>query len=424
MCINSIIANKGGKLNYQAGQKYTYDIESAVSVSLAGSDAQETTLHIQGQAELIGISADCQYGLRLQNVIVTGPDTTKTKLADDGQLSAQLGKTIRFTLSNDELHPEICADPTETAFSLNLKRAVVSLLQSADAKTQETDVFGTCPTSFSIAKNGDGSQVVSKTRNLNACGYRETLANSFISGVFNERSDIKSTPLLNGDYAIEQRINKQGVIESVKLTEDYVFTPFSTVSSGARARVVTKLALNNQAAGAAPKLNSVTKPRSILFENPDIVPLQNYDKIAAGIKNTIETYTNNVGPKAASQFTELIRLLRHSKKDDILKAYHDTKSKIIHSNHVLARKIFLDALFRAGTANTVEALSSLLSKEITNQQELRLAYLSFNLASSVSSETLATAAVSCLFIYYLNLYCYYSITVPCTINILKLTISH
>lgn len=366
-------------------------------MSLAGSDAQETTLQIQGQAELIGISADCQYSLRLQNVIVTGPDAIKTKLSDDPQLSQSLAKPIRFTLSADEVHPEICAEPSESSFSLNLKRAVVSLIQSADGKPEETDVFGTCPTSFSVVKNGDGSQVVSKVRNLNRCSHRETLANSFASGVFNDRSGIKSTPLLNGDYAVEQQINKQGVIASAKLTEDYVFTPFSTVNSGARARVVTTLTLKNQGAGAAPKLNAVTKPRSILFENPDIIPLNNYEKIAAGVKSTVDTYKNNVGPQAASQFTELIRLLRHTEKSHILKLYSDVKSKVIHPNQVLARKIVLDALFRAGTANSVEALSSLLSNEIKNVQELRLAYLSFNLANSVNSETLVTAAVSCIF---------------------------
>lgn len=383
-------------MNYQAGQKYIYDLNSAVSVALAGSDAQETTLHISGQAELDGLNSECQYSLRLQNVIVTGPDTTKTKLADDAELSAQLGKSIRFTLSNDELHPEICTDATDSAFSLNLKRAVVSLLQSAEAKAYETDVFGTCPTTFSVVKQNDDSQKkVLKTRNLNSCGHREILANSFVAGVINDQSDVKSTPLLNGDYNIEQVINDKGVISSVSLTEEYTFTPFSTATSGARARVVTKLALSSQKASAEPKLTAVNKPKSILFENPEIIPLQNYDKIVEGIKNTVATYENNVGPKAASQFTELIRLLRHSVKNDILKVYQSIKSKHLDSkNDALARKIFLDALFRAGTANTVEALADLLKgKEIQNE-ELRLAYLAFNLASSVNKETLNTAVVS------------------------------
>lgn len=368
-----------------------------MAVLLAGSDAQETTLKIQGDAQLYRINAGCQYSLRLENIVITHPDTTKTKQADDAQLSSQLGQTIRFTLSNDELSPEICAEPTDSTFSLNLKRGIVSLLQSADSKSHETDVFGTCPTSFAVSKESDGSQLVTKTRNLNACGHRETLANSFISGVFNDRSDIKSTPLLNGDYSKEQRINKDGVIESVKLTENYVFTPFSTVSSGARANVITKLTLKGKQAGkAAPQASG--KPQSILFENPEIVPLQNYDKIQDGIKKTIASYTNNVGPKAASQFTELIRLLRHSLQGDLLTVYANIKAKIVDPNSVLARKIFLDSVFRAATPETIKALAELLHKgEIKDIQEQRLAYLSLNLATSVTEEALSAVAVSSIY---------------------------
>lgn len=389
------IANKGGKLNYQSGQQYSYNIESTVAVALAGADAQETNLHITGQANVNGLSGDCQYSLRLQNVVVTGPDSTKTKLSEDAQLASQLDKPIRFTLSNDELHSEICTDPNDTAFSLNLKRAIVSALQSADAKSVETDVFGTCPTTFSVVKQGDGSQIVSKSRNLNSCGHREILANTFVLGVVNEQSDVKSTPLLKGVYNIEQRINKQNVVESVKLTEEYVFQPFSTASSGARAQVTTKLTLAGQKAAGAPDLGSITRPKNILFENPDVIPLKNYEKIVESIKATVATYDRNVGPKAASQFIELIRALRFAKKDDLLKVYQNIKAKLIDSkNDALVRKIFLDALFRAGTGNTVEALAELLKTREIQNEELRLAYLSFNLASNVNKETLAAVAVN------------------------------
>lgn len=376
-------------MNYLPGWKYTYDVDSAVVVSLAGSDSKPTTLNINAQAVLNGLKGDCQYSLRLQNVKVTGPDLVKKDYGDNQELVSQLDKPIQFTLSNDELHPEICTDSKETALSLNLKRAIVSLLQSAEAKSHETDIFGTCPTTISVVKNSDGTQVVTKARNLNACGHREVLTNSFIAGVVNEQSDVKSTPLLNGDYNIEQRINDKGVIESVKLTEEYSFTPFSTSTSGARARVLTKLALKNQEAGAEPKLDGIKKPNTILFENPEIIPLENLATIKEGVKNTVATYENNVGPKSASQFTELIRLLRHANKNVLSYAYNAVKP------NNLARKIFLDALFRAGTADSVEAVANLFKPEL--KEEAHLACLSFNLASSVTKETLSLVAV-CLFL--------------------------
>lgn len=54
----------------------------------------------------------------------------------------------------------------------------------------------------------------------------------------------------------------------------------------------------------------------------------------------------------------------------------------------ISRNIFLDALFRTGTGDSVAALAELAKKEL-NEKEQQLMYLSFNLAQSVTKEAIA-----------------------------------
>lgn len=372
-------------MKFAPGTVYNYDLNSLVTVRLAGNDAQETTVQIQGQAQLFAES-NCQYTLRLQKLTVFGPDHKKNEL--NGEL--QSGKPVRFTLDNDAVNAQICAESGDSEFALNLKRAVISLIQSDHTKSVETDVFGVCPTSFLSSKTGN-TVIVSKSRNLNECGHRESLTNGLITGVFDESSGVKATPLLNGDYSKEQRIT-DGILESVLLNEEYSFVPFSNANSGAKATVVTKLNLKGKSTAAPPK-QSASESRTLLFENPGAQPLANEEKLREVLKKTAETYNNNVGPKAAGQFTELIRLMRFSKKPDLLQLYQQIKSGTVHSNKNLSRKIYLDALFRTGSSESVEVIADLLKKEL-EPKEKRLAFLSFNLVKSLNKPALASISVS------------------------------
>jgi len=373
--------SKGSKLKYQPGQVYSYNFDSTVSISLTGNDPQDIQLQVQGVAHVHGFS-NCQYGLDLNDVTLIGPDKGKTKFNP----KLQLTKIVQFTLSDDKLEPEICASPDDSDVSLNIKRAVISLLQLNEENTEEVDVFGKCQTKYAVTKNDDGSFVVTKTRDLNSCSHRESFVNGFITGVFNENSNVKSTPLLSGDYTNEIRVNKNGIVESAQVVEDYTLVPFSNGEAGVRARVVTSLRFKDQKANGNEKA-SVSVPRSLIYETVDKPQAVNY-KIAKkslfGICDTYAQRKTSVGPQVAGQFTETIRLLRYLKKDDILLLFKEASQL---KDNPVCRKVFLDAVFRVASADSVNAIASLL--ENNKIHEKRLAYLSFNLATSVNKETIA-----------------------------------
>lgn len=382
-------ANKGSKLKYLPGQVYSYDFDSTVSISLTGNDPQDIQLQVKGTAQVHSISS-CQYGLEVQEVNLFGPDKSKSKFNN----KLQLAKTVQFTLSDDKLDSEICASPDDSDVSLNIKRALISLLQlNEQGSVEEVDVFGKCHTNYVVVKKDDGF-VVTKTRDLNTCSYRETFVNGFITGVFNENSNIKSTPLLSGDYTNEIHINKHGIVDNAQVVEDYTLVPFSNGEAGVRARVVTSFKLVNQQANGAKK-TPVTVPRSLIYETvvkPATVNYKTAKKSLFGICETYAQRKNSVGAQVAGEFTETIRLLRQLKKDDILVLFKEASQL---KDNPVCKKVFLDAVFRVGTADSVNAIASLLeNKQIHEKQSHRLAYLSFNLATSVNQETIRSLTVS------------------------------
>lgn len=353
---------------------------------MTGNDPQDIQLQVQGTAHVHGFS-NCQYGLDLNDVTLIGPDKGKTKFNP----KLQLTKIVQFTLSDDTLEPEICASPDDSDISLNIKRAVISLLQLNEANSEEVDVFGKCQTKYAVTKNDDGSFVVTKTRDLNTCSHRESFVNGFITGVFNENSNVKSTPLLNGDYTNEIRVNKNGIVESAQVVEDYTLVPFSNGEAGIRARVVTSLRFKDQKANGGEKA-TVSVPRTLIYETvekPQAVNYKTAKKSLFGICDTYAQRKNSVGAQVAGQFTETIRLLRYLKKDDILLLFKEASQS---KDNPVCRKVFLDAVFRVATADSVNAIASLL--ENNKIQEKKLAYLSFNLATSVNKETVGILTVS------------------------------
>lgn len=328
---------------------------------------------------------DCNYALKIANLQVKGADKAAIRTGND----IMGHKIVRFTFNNDELTPEVCAQTDDTDFGLNMKRALISMLQSVDYKSHETDVFGTCPTTFSKSQSGDTVTVI-KTRNLNLCGHRETLSNGLITSVIDDQSGVKSTPLLNGDYISEQRF-KNGILENVQLTEEYHYVPFSSGDAGARVKVTTTVKKTKQNEGVVPKI-PVGVPRTLLFENPkpQILPKVGAT-IEKALKATLDTYKNFVGDNSAAKFSDLIRFMQLAKKDELAQLFSKVKAGTVDSNKDLTRKVYLDALFRTGTSDSMDATVALMN-ELTDKEK-RIAYMSFNLVKNVNKDSLPSIAV-------------------------------
>lgn len=345
---------------------------------------------MKGTAVVIA-KENCGYSLHLEGVQATGADNQKISIQKDLELP------IEFSLSGDELSPEICADSTDGIFSLNVKRGVISALQNAVGRSFELDIFGKCPVTASSSTSGGVTTVVS-SRDLNQCAYREKLLNGFVQGVVSESSGIKSSPILDGKVESNAKFEK-GTLKSIELKEFYDFLPFSTENHGAKGKVVTKMDLKSTASGTGKEIKTPVS-RTLLFESTNSFmsnpKAKIFDAIKSAFHKTLQEFTAQEGvltSKAATSFADLVRLMRLAKKNDLIRGYQEMKkgslSELGKSGHMkqVSRSVFLDALFRTGTGESVAALADFAKKELNNKEQ-QLMYLSFNLVTSVSKEAI------------------------------------
>lgn len=235
--------------------------------------------------------------------------------------------------------------------------------------------------------------VVQKSRNLNKCAYRESIQQDFLATAFNLNSEIKSSPLLSGDYVAQQRI-KNGILDHAIVTENYLYVPFSVGKNGAKATVQSKIQYVSNSK-EAPK-SKVIETRSIIFENPHIVnaPKANVNTILAAVKQVTESVSEVVGQDTAKEFVGLVKIVRESKKDDLLGVYNQIRAGVGFRDKDVAKKIFLDALFRAGTGEAIEVAIELLKNNQLSEIEKKLVYLGLGFVKHATKSSLSSAAVS------------------------------
>ncbi|XP_044764136.1 apolipophorins-like [Coccinella septempunctata] len=375
-------AKDSGILNLKPGTTYKYDYDGKINIQLSSAENQQTSTEVKAQV-LLTQQADCSQVLKLQNVQIIGPDGKPRVGIPDVE------KPIVLNSNNGDINDFICAEQGDTQNSLNLKRAIASLFQTNPNKNTEIDVFGQCPTHITKSQDGD-IITISKSKNLNKCAFRESITHSFISSAFDLNSKIKTSPVLDSYLTSQQKI-KAGVLDSANVVENYLFVPFSVGQNGAKATIESKLLLTGTGSD-----NPTTKcqvPKSIIFENPHPVNLQktNVNVLLSKVKKISEKLQTNVEDTTAIQFIELVKLLRVSKKTDILSVYNQVRSGVGFTDKLAAKKIFLDAILTAGNGDTIQVAIELLKNKELDIIEERQLYIGLTRARHVTEASIKTA---------------------------------
>ncbi|KAF5283201.1 hypothetical protein FQA39_LY17393 [Lamprigera yunnana] len=387
-CIDAESKTEGGSIGghhifkYVEGTTYRYNLDGSIDITLSSAEGQQSSTKIKATVLLTQLP-QCNQLLRLQNVQVVGPDAKKY-----GGLS-DIDKPIRINFHDGHVEDSICTLPKDNQHSINIKRAIASMFQAAIKQNYETDVFGVCPTEIKTRQEGH-NYVVQKSRNLNKCAHRESISQDFMATAFNLDSDIKATPLLKGQYNSEQRI-KNGILDYASVSESYLHVPFSIGQNGAKATAMTKIQLIGSSM-ETPK-DQTNTPRSIIFENPHVIATEqnNVDAILNALKDTKNTIDLTVDESSAKAFMNLFKILRASKKDDILTVFRQVKAGAGFKDKDGTKNIFLDAVFRAGTGQCVEVAIELLKSKELDPIEQKLVYLSLAFVKHATLESLQAA---------------------------------
>ncbi|XP_014235825.1 apolipophorins [Trichogramma pretiosum] len=348
--------------SYKEGQTYSYALEgtSTTSVSEGQGDAQ---LKLKADVE-VAIKPDCIRQVRLKNVQVNGAPVSNQNVEKHA---------LQFNYHHGHIDTELCAEAGDTEASLNIKRAVISLLQASVLQDEgsttrhEVDIFGGCITDFTFSKEGD-VQIVQKNKNLNSCSNRENVKQGLFSGIVNPAAGVTSTPIIGSQQKVEQRF-KAGILEKATSTETYKLRPFSNGDAGAKTIVETTLTLKGAKDDATPAA-PVSQPKSLIFQVPHPQVKSSVDALEKALQAIHKDSADAVRPEEARKFSELIRVLRTSNRKDILTIYHRIKAGAGYDKEK-DKKVLLDALYRTGTGEAAEVVVELIkNKEISDAQAL------------------------------------------------------
>ncbi|XP_075370784.1 uncharacterized protein LOC142415850 [Mycteria americana] len=135
---------------------------------------------------------------------------------------------------------KLCPVRSEQTWALNIKRGILSVLQTSQVSTasavvEEVDVLGICPTSYQ--RKGP---ILVKTRDLNLCSHRYSGFTSVQSVALPHMSSEQQ--ILSSKLECVQSI-KDGVLAEAKCTESNLVTPFSQKGSGAKTQAQSSLKL-------------------------------------------------------------------------------------------------------------------------------------------------------------------------------------
>ncbi|VVC87559.1 unnamed protein product [Leptidea sinapis] len=359
------------------GHTYNYGVEGTVSVYLSGAERQETNVKIFGQVSVTALG-NCAHSLKVTALAISGPDGKKY------QAPRGIDKVVRFSLQDGRVGPEICAEEDDNRASLNIKRAIISMLQTEQKPSTQIDVFGVCPTDVSSSQEG-GSVLVHRRRDLSRCAHREQNKNDLVTAIYNPTAEIKNTQILQSSLTVESKVNN-GVPEKVSASEEYLYRPFSAGENGARASVNTKLTLSGTKQGGG-NAGNCPESRTIMFEIPHRGRAEhsNSQTVLTAVKETSKHLGTEAGSKSAGVFAHLVRVMRGTNKEDLMKVWGQVKG------NNLEKRVFLDALLRTGTGFSIEASVQLLKNKQLNPIEEKLVFLSLGNANHVSSDTVKSA---------------------------------
>uniref|UniRef100_A0A182IB32 Uncharacterized protein n=1 Tax=Anopheles arabiensis TaxID=7173 RepID=A0A182IB32_ANOAR len=304
------VCSKTSKFRYNVGHLYKYDHSMYVKTALVGSGDNTSELHISSVVE-IDFYAPCQGILRLYSIEVReraaqaaeeeffeyGEEPEHTETSDVDETGGVHPKSdviaeelMRFELRfafHDGAIGEICHEDSESVWTLNLKRGILSALQNTmprfdiDYDTTETDVSGICDVQYKTNGRNGTSLLFRKTKDLVSC-KRRYKTTSFIQTVpYDFRTNYVAWPILNSnsycDFSIDNSIYK-----SVACYERHQLVPFSNGLAGAVTETYNRLELADEETYVHEGNNEIDIQRrsSLLYDHTPSVH-ESHDEIKA-----------------------------------------------------------------------------------------------------------------------------------------------
>ncbi len=180
-------------VNFDSANDYFYEYKTKTQLWINDiSEESKSLVDLTAKARLRNVR-DCTYQLNLEDVSVTGETVNKADISE--LIDSLQGNPSFFKLNKlGQLHPTVQFFGGDSNWSKNIKRGVISTLQTLsacclndydeDSSTKSTlvyeyDVLGRCRTTYSVKNEeyvkGSNSFKLEKKKDLHSCSLNSTV---------------------------------------------------------------------------------------------------------------------------------------------------------------------------------------------------------------------------------------------------------
>ncbi|XP_054127144.1 uncharacterized protein LOC128933963 [Melozone crissalis] len=220
--------------------RYSYRYSAVTNTFLQGNSYKSSGISLESTV-IIEVLGNCQMVLKVQDVQI------KKSFASREESLMEM-ESLREILEQHPLHfsfrdgkvLKLCPVRGEQTWALNIKRGILSVLQtapefSAGAVVEEVDVLGICPTRYQ-----QKGPILVKTKDLNLCSHRSSGLTSVQSVVLPHVSSEQQ--IVSSQLECVQSI-RDGVLEEAKCSESERVRLFPQQGSGAETQTWSVLTL-------------------------------------------------------------------------------------------------------------------------------------------------------------------------------------
>uniref|UniRef100_A0A8D0NM76 Vitellogenin domain-containing protein n=1 Tax=Sus scrofa TaxID=9823 RepID=A0A8D0NM76_PIG len=331
------------------GTRYTYRFSTNTSTGLQGAQVEGSGLGLQGLVTL-DVLGPCQMALRLHHFQVTSILGSKVEILKESEsLSAALGRVpLGFILRAGRV-VRLCPSLAEPRWALNVKRAVLSLLQGRPGArgpqiVEEVDILGRCPTAYQ--QRGSG---LHKTKDLTRCSLRRA------------RASLRSQALPAAQPGLASRLTcvqsfQAGALREASCTELDTAGPLSGGASAVRMRTLTSLTLLQEVPpdpAVADLDDGDLTPSSLLYEWEETLSQATVATVVALMRKLCLAQTTSF--EAAELSLMLVSELRGLSSEELVELWGHSAFKCRDNGQPL-----VDALPSCGTEPCVGLMAELI----------------------------------------------------------------
>ncbi|XP_068943844.1 uncharacterized protein [Petaurus breviceps papuanus] len=350
-----------GMLYFSKGTRYSYRYTTSSSTCLQGSGAQKSSLGFEGLV-ILDVISRCHMVLWLQDIqIKSSLESKEEPVKELESLRMTLEKFPLSFVFRDGKIPKICPQQGDPSWVVNLKRGILSLLQTSPGTTipetiDEVDILGKCPTTY----ERKGSRLL-KIKDLNQCSLRHRGFTFFQSEVLPGMPSPQ--PILASKLECYQSF-QEGLLEDTACTEFDVVRPFSEKGNGVQTRTHSTLRLLHVRPQALS--NKVDHGKfyvsSLLYEWESLATQSQVADVAESVRKLCLAQATSF--ETAELFTELVFKLRGLSADALMDLWQRSSFKCRDNWQPL-----LDALPSCGTEACVALMKELIiSGDVENDE--------------------------------------------------------